>query len=69
MATWKVIMLICAAGTPMGGDQCIQAEDEWGPWKTKKQCEARARYMAHTSLAIMPPSDLYWKCERIGTDT
>ena len=66
MVTWKVIMIICAAGDPTS---CITVEDEWGPWDTKEQCEQRAMYMAQTSLRLMPPADLWWKCEKDGIDT
>lgn len=60
---WKVIMFICAAGDPTA---CITIEDAWGPWDTKANCEARAVYMGQTTLHLMPPSDLFWKCELEG---
>ncbi len=58
---WKVVVLACNLFAP---EQCLVFDDAWGPYQTKEKCLERGAIMAEDVLEMLPPSRLYWRCER-----
>lgn len=60
---FTAIVLACAIGNA-SPDTCIEATDEYGPYKTREECVMRVHQMVTALQMTMPvPMDFRFKCE------
>ena len=59
---FTAMVLACAIGsTDM--DKCIEATDEWGPYKTEAECKMRVHQMVTALQMTLPvPMQFHYKC-------
>ncbi len=60
---FTAMVLACAIGST-DASTCIEATDEYGPYKTRKECVMRVHQMVTALQMTMPvPMDFRFKCE------
>tara|TARA_R100000005_G_C4904043_1_gene144851 strand:+ start:147 stop:353 length:207 start_codon:yes stop_codon:yes gene_type:complete len=60
---FTAMVLACAIGSA-SPDTCIEATDEYGPYKTREECVMRVHQMVTALQMTMPvPMDFRFKCE------
>ena len=60
---FTAVVLACAIGS-VSPDTCIEATDEYGPYKTREECVMRVHQMVTALQMTMPvPMDFRFKCE------
>ena len=67
---FTAMVLACAIGS-VDASTCIEATDEYGPYKTREECVMRVHQMVSALQMTMPvPMQYSYKCESDkGTET
>tara|TARA_R100000030_G_scaffold34874_1_gene26043 strand:- start:608 stop:820 length:213 start_codon:yes stop_codon:yes gene_type:complete len=60
---FTAMVLACAIGST-DASKCIEATDEWGPYKTEAECKMRVHQMVTALQMTLPvPMQFHYKCE------
>ncbi len=64
---FTAVVLACVMGMP---DNCITADDNYGPYKTEEECVTRAYQMITSMHTILPVPHMFkYRCTIEGIST